>query len=75
MERPHKDPHKKNGGACALHATHNDNKLVKELVMTHVNRVVIGANKDKKSAIIYRDSSNHQEVPDLYWRSTLWARP
>ena len=41
--------------------------------MPQVNRVVIGANKDKKSAVIYRGSPNHQEAPELYWRSTLWA--
>ena len=41
--------------------------------MTHVSRVVIGANKDKKSGVIYRDSPNHQEAPELYWRSTLWT--
>jgi mannose-6-phosphate isomerase-like protein (cupin superfamily) len=41
--------------------------------MTHVNRVVIGANDEKKGAVMYRDSPNHQEVPGIYWRSTLWA--
>jgi hypothetical protein len=46
---------------------------LKEGLMPTVHRVVVGPNKDKKSAVILRDSSNHQEVPDLYWRSTLWA--
>ena len=41
--------------------------------MPAVHRVVIGPNTDKKSAVILRDSANHQEVPDLYWSSTLWA--
>ena len=41
--------------------------------MTHVNRIVIGPNADKKGVVLYRDSSNHQEAPGLYWRSTLWA--
>ena len=41
--------------------------------MPHVNRVVIGANDDKKSAVMHRDSPNHQEVPNIFWRSTLWA--
>jgi hypothetical protein len=41
--------------------------------MPHVNRVVIGVNEEKKSAVIYRDSPNHQEVPEIFWRSTLWA--
>ncbi len=41
--------------------------------MPTVHRAVIGNNGDGKSAVILHDSSNHQEVPDLYWRSTLWA--
>jgi mannose-6-phosphate isomerase-like protein (cupin superfamily) len=41
--------------------------------MPHVNRVVIGVNDERKSAVIYRDSSNYQEVPGVFWRSTLWA--
>src|SRR5258708_9809445 len=41
--------------------------------MTYVNRVVIGANKDKKSAVVSRASPNHQEEADIFWRSTLWA--
>ena len=41
--------------------------------MPHVNRVVIGADRDKKSAVIYRDSPNHQEEAGIFWRSTLWA--
>jgi mannose-6-phosphate isomerase-like protein (cupin superfamily) len=41
--------------------------------MPHVNRVVIGVNDAKKSAVVYRDSPNHQEVPEIYWQSTLWA--
>jgi hypothetical protein len=41
--------------------------------MPHVNRIVIGVNDDKKSAVILHDSPNHQEVPGIFWRSTLWA--
>jgi len=41
--------------------------------MPTVNRVVIGRNRDGKSAVILRNSSNQQEVPEIYWRSTLWA--
>lgn len=41
--------------------------------MTQVNRVVIGVNDEKQSAVIYRDSPNYQEVPEIFWRSTLWA--
>ncbi len=39
--------------------------------MPHVNRVVIGVNDEKKSAVIYRDSSNHQEVPESLAIHTL----
>jgi hypothetical protein len=41
--------------------------------MPQVKRVVIGVGPDKKSAVIHRDSPNHQEVPGIFWRSTLWA--
>ena len=41
--------------------------------MPTVHRVVVGANKDKKSAVLFRDSPNHQETPRIFWRSTLWA--
>ncbi|HEV2715510.1 MAG TPA: hypothetical protein VGU64_09625, partial [Terriglobales bacterium] len=41
--------------------------------MPQLNRVVIGVGPDKKSAVIHRDSPNHQEVPNIFWRSTLWA--
>ncbi len=41
--------------------------------MSQAKRVVIGVGPDKKSAAIHRDSPNHQEVPGIFWRSTLWA--
>lgn len=41
--------------------------------MTHINRVVVGFNEEKKSAVILRDTPNYQEVPGMVWRSTLWA--
>src|SRR5260370_17431062 len=41
--------------------------------MPQVKRVVIGVGPDKKSAGIHRDSPNHQEVPSIFSRSTLWA--
>jgi hypothetical protein len=41
--------------------------------MPIVKRAVIGRNSDGKSAVILRDSPNHQEVPEIFWRSTLWA--
>lgn len=41
--------------------------------MPHVKRIVVGVNDQKKSAVIHHDSPNHQEVPHIFWRSTLWA--
>jgi mannose-6-phosphate isomerase-like protein (cupin superfamily) len=41
--------------------------------MPHVTRVVIGVNDEKRSAVVDRDSPNQQEVPGIYWQSTLWA--
>jgi mannose-6-phosphate isomerase-like protein (cupin superfamily) len=41
--------------------------------MALVKRTVIGANADKKSAILYHDSSNEQDIPNVARRSTLWA--
>ncbi len=41
--------------------------------MPHINRVVVGVGPDKKSGVIHRDSPNNQQVPDIFWRSTLWA--
>jgi mannose-6-phosphate isomerase-like protein (cupin superfamily) len=42
-------------------------------IVPNVHRVVIGANQEEKSAVIYRDSPNHLEEADIFWRSTLWA--
>src|SRR5882757_1991357 len=41
--------------------------------MTHINRIVVGLNEDKKSAVLFGDSPNIQTVPGIFWRSTLWA--
>ncbi len=41
--------------------------------MSQVKRIVIGVGRDKKSAVIHRDPPNHQEVPGIFWRTTLWA--
>jgi hypothetical protein len=41
--------------------------------MTHINRVVVGLNEEKKSAVILRDTPNYQEVPGMVWRSTRLA--
>src|SRR5258707_3064476 len=48
-------------------------RQVKPVSTPQVKRVVIGVGPDKKSAAIHRDSPNHQEVPGIFWRSTLWA--
>jgi mannose-6-phosphate isomerase-like protein (cupin superfamily) len=41
--------------------------------MGNVKRVVIGPNEDQKSAVLHGDSTNEQQVPGIFWRSTLWA--
>jgi len=41
--------------------------------MAQVKRTVIGANAEKKSAILYHDSPNEQDIPNVARRSTLWA--
>src|ERR1700730_17708308 len=41
--------------------------------MGKVKRVVIGPNEEQKSAVLHGDSSNEQQVPGIFWRSTLWA--
>ena len=41
--------------------------------MALVKRTVIGPNADRKSAILYRDSPNEQDIPNVARRSTLWA--
>src|SRR5258708_22377563 len=41
--------------------------------MALVNRTVIGQNGDKMSAILYHDSLNEQDIPNVARRSTLWA--
>jgi len=46
---------------------------VKPVSTPQVKRVVIGVGPGKKSAAIHHDSPNHQEVPGIFWRSTLWA--
>jgi mannose-6-phosphate isomerase-like protein (cupin superfamily) len=42
-------------------------------MMALIRRTVIGANADGKSAILYFDSSNQQDIPNVARRSTLWA--
>ena len=41
--------------------------------MPDVKRHVIGVIADKKSGVIFSDNPNHQQVTDIFWRSTLWA--
>ena len=41
--------------------------------MALIKRTVIGANSDKKSAVLYQDSSNEQDSQGVVRRSTLWA--
>ena len=41
--------------------------------MAQVKRTVIGANAEKKSAILYHDSPNEQDIPNVARRSTSWA--
>ena len=41
--------------------------------MGKVKRVVIGLNKEQRSAVLHGDSTNEQQVPGVFWRSTLWA--
>jgi mannose-6-phosphate isomerase-like protein (cupin superfamily) len=61
--------------ACFRSGKHQKNQILtfKEWTMAKVNRIVIGVNQNKESAVVYRDSPNHQEVPQIFWRSTLWA--
>jgi hypothetical protein len=41
--------------------------------MALAKRTVIGPNADGKSAILYRDSPNEQDITNVARRSTLWA--
>ena len=41
--------------------------------MSQINRVVIGVDENKQSRVIHRNTDNIQQVPNVFWRSTLWA--
>lgn len=41
--------------------------------MSKINRIVVGVNADKQSAVIHRNTENIQSNPGVFWRSTLWA--
>src|SRR5258705_1021986 len=36
-------------------------------------RVVIGLNEEQRSGVLPGASTNEQQVPGVFWRSTLWA--
>jgi hypothetical protein len=40
--------------------------------MPKVNRHVIGVKQNKMGGVIYSDSPEYQEVPQMFWRATLW---
>lgn len=41
--------------------------------MAQVSRVVIGVDGNKQSRVLHRGTDNIQQVPNVFWRSTLWA--
>lgn len=40
--------------------------------MPNVTRHVIGIKENKMSGVIYSDNPEYQEVPQIFWRTTLW---
>jgi quercetin dioxygenase-like cupin family protein len=40
---------------------------------THVNRFVVGADAQNRSAVVQRGLTNVQSSEGLYWSATLWA--
>jgi mannose-6-phosphate isomerase-like protein (cupin superfamily) len=40
--------------------------------MPKVKRHVIGIKENKMSGVIYSDNPEYQEVPQIFWRTTLW---
>ena len=40
--------------------------------MPKVNRHVIGVKQNKMGGVIYSDNPEYQEVPQIFWRATLW---
>ena len=41
--------------------------------MPKINRIVVGFNEDKQTAVIYRNTDDIQERAGTFWRSSLWA--
>jgi hypothetical protein len=41
--------------------------------MADIRRFVIGPNQDGLSAVLADTLTNVQEVPDIFWRATLWG--
>ncbi|MEQ1811301.1 MAG: cupin domain-containing protein [Terricaulis sp.] len=41
--------------------------------MTEIKRIVVGVNEKKQSAVVHHETPNIQTVPNVFWRSTLWA--
>ena len=40
--------------------------------MPKVKRHVIGTKENKMSGVIYSNNPEYQEVPQIFWRTTLW---
>lgn len=40
--------------------------------MSKVKRYVIGVKEDKMAGVIYSEDPEHQELPQVFWRATLW---
>lgn len=40
--------------------------------MPKIKRHVIGIKDNKMSGVIYSDNPEYQEVPQIFWRTTLW---
>jgi mannose-6-phosphate isomerase-like protein (cupin superfamily) len=41
--------------------------------MSKVNRIIVGVNDKKQSAVLHRNTDNIQTVPGMFWRTTLWG--
>jgi hypothetical protein len=37
-----------------------------------IKRHVIGIKENKMSGVVYSDNPESQEVPHIFWRTTLW---
>lgn len=41
--------------------------------MSRINRIVVGAGEDRQSRVLFSNTDNIQEMPGIFWRSTLWG--